>query len=114
MRFDDTNPTKEEVEYVNSIKEDIKWLGFEWANEFYASDYFQQIFEWAEKLIKDNNAYVCECSQETISANRTTPTRPGFACAHRNRTPQENLELFHKMRDGEFEDGSMVLRAKMT
>ncbi|NLL29084.1 MAG: glutamine--tRNA ligase, partial [Bacteroidales bacterium] len=61
LRFDDTNPTKEEEEYVNSIKEDIKWLGFEWANEFYASDYFQQLFEWAEKLIKDNNAYVCEC-----------------------------------------------------
>ena len=113
LRFDDTNPTKEEEEYVNSIKEDIKWLGFEWANEFYASDYFQQLFEWAEKLIKDNNAYVCECSQETISANRTTPTRPGVAFAHRNRTPQENLELFHKMRDGEFEDGSMVLRAKI-
>ncbi len=113
LRFDDTNPTKEDVEYVDSIKEDVKWLGFEWANEFYASDYFQQLYDWAEKLIADGKAYVCECSQETISANRTTPTRPGIACEHRDRTAEENMQLFRRMRDGEFPDGSMVLRAKI-
>ncbi|HBG70844.1 MAG: glutamine--tRNA ligase [Bacteroidetes bacterium GWF2_43_63] len=113
LRFDDTNPTREEVEYVDSIKEDVKWLGFEWANEFYASDYFQQLYDWAEKLIQGGKAYVCECSQETISANRTTPTRPGIACEHRDRTPEENMQLFRRMRDGAFPDGAMVLRAKI-
>lgn len=113
LRFDDTNPTKEETEYVESIRNDVRWLGFEWANEFYASDYFQQLYDWAEKLILEGKAYVCECSQETISNNRTTPTRPGIACEHRDRSDAENLTLFRRMKAGDFPDGSMVLRAKI-
>ncbi len=113
LRFDDTNPTKEEVEYVDSIKEDVNWLGFQWDAEYFASDYFQQLYDWAEKLILEGKAYVCECSQETISTNRTTPTRPGIACEHRDRTPETNIELFRRMKNGEFPDGTMVLRAKI-
>ncbi len=79
LRFDDTNPSKEETEYVESIKEDVHWLGFQWDGEYYASDYFQQLYDWALQLINDGKAYVCECSQETISQNRTTPTREGIA-----------------------------------
>ncbi len=113
LRFDDTNPTKEETEYVDSIREDVRWLGFEWANEFYASDYFQQLYNWAEKLVTEEKAYVCECSQEEISSNRTSPTRPGIACEHRLRSVAENLDLFRRMKAGEFADGTMVLRAKI-
>lgn len=113
LRFDDTNPAKEEVEYVDSIREDVRWLGFEWAGEYYASDYFQQLYLWAEKLITIGKAYVCECDQDTISHNRTTPTRAGIACAHRERSAEENLDLFRRMKAGEFAEGSMVLRAKI-
>jgi len=113
LRYDDTNPETEDVEYVEAIREDIQWLGFQWDGEYYASDYFDQLYEWAEKLIMDGKAYVCECSQETISKNRTTPTQPGIPCEHRNRSVEENLTLFRRMRDGEFPDGSVVLRAKI-
>ncbi|MCX7697248.1 MAG: glutamine--tRNA ligase/YqeY domain fusion protein [Bacteroidales bacterium] len=113
LRYDDTNPLTEDVEYVEAIKEDIRWLGFQWDGEYYASDYFEQLYEWAEKLIKDGKAYVCECSQEIISRNRTTPTEPGIVCEHRSRSIEENLDLFRRMRKGEFPDGSMVLRAKI-
>lgn len=113
LRFDDTNPSREEVEYVNSIKEDIKWLGFQWDNEFYASNYFPQLLAWAEQLIDEGKAYVCECSQEDISKNRTTPTKPGIECEHRHRSVEENRVLFERMKNGEFADGSMVLRAKI-
>lgn len=113
LRFDDTNPSKEETEYVDSIKEDVQWLGFKWDGEYYASDYFQQLYDWALQLIKDGKAYVCECNQETISQNRTTPTREGIACEHRSRSAEENIDLFQRMKAGEFPDGSMVLRAKI-
>lgn len=113
LRFDDTNPVKEDVEYVNSIKEDIRWLGFEWANEFYASDYFEQLYEWAELLIKKGLAYVDDQSQEEIRINRGTVTQPGKESPWRNRSVEENLELFRRMRAGEFKDGEKVLRAKI-
>ena len=113
LRFDDTNPSTEEIEYVESIKEDISWLGFKWDGEHYASNYFPQLHKWAEKLIFDGNAYVCECTQDTISTNRSSPTKEGIACEHRDRSPEENMSLFSKMKNGEFPDGSMVLRAKI-
>ena len=113
LRFDDTNPTKEDVEYVDSIKEDIKWLGFNWANEFYASDYFEQLYVWAEELIKKNLAYVDDQSQEEIRVNRGTVTQAGKDSPWRNRSAEENLDLFRRMRAGEFPDGSRVLRAKI-
>ncbi|MBC7124121.1 MAG: glutamine--tRNA ligase/YqeY domain fusion protein [Bacteroidales bacterium] len=113
LRFDDTNPVKEDVEYVNSIKEDIRWLGFEWANEFYASDYFEQLYEWAELLIKKGLAYVDDQSQEEIRTNRGTVTQPGKESPWRNRSVEENLDLFRRMRAGEFKDGEKVLRAKI-
>ncbi|MDI3526049.1 MAG: glutaminyl-tRNA synthetase [Tenuifilum sp.] len=113
LRFDDTNPVKEDVEYVNSIKEDIRWLGFEWANEFYASDYFEQLYEWAEELIKKGLAYVDDQTQEEIRKNRGTVTQPGKESPWRNRSVEENLDLFHRMRAGEFNDGEKVLRAKI-
>ncbi len=113
LRFDDTNPVKEDVEYVNSIKEDIRWLGFEWANEFYASDYFEQLYEWAELLIKKGLAYVDDQSQEEIRINRGTVTQPGKESPWRNRSVEENLDLFRRMRAGEFKDGEKVLRAKI-
>ncbi|MEW5845944.1 MAG: glutamine--tRNA ligase/YqeY domain fusion protein [Bacteroidota bacterium] len=113
LRFDDTNPVKEDVEYVNSIKEDIKWLGFEWANEFYASDYFEQLYQWAELLIKKGLAYVDDQSQEEIRINRGTVTQPGKESPWRNRSVEENLDLFRRMRAGEFKDGEKVLRAKI-
>ena len=112
LRFDDTNPVKEDVEYVDSIKEDITWLGFQWAEEHYASDYFDQLYEWAEKLIMDGLAYVDDQSQEEISAGRGVPTKPGTESPYRNRTVEENLDLFRRMKAGEFPDGSKVLRAK--
>ncbi len=114
LRFDDTNPTKEDVEYVDSIKEDISWLGFEWDGEpKYASDYFEQLYEWAIKLIEEGKAYVDEQPQELISEQRGIPTRPGIESVYRNRPVEENLELFAKMKNGEFPTGAMVLRAKI-
>jgi glutaminyl-tRNA synthetase len=113
LRFDDTNPTKEEEEYVNSIMEDIRWLGFDWEDRlFYASDYFDQLFEWALKMVNEGKAYVDDQSAEIISEQRGVPTRPGTESPYRNRTVQENLELFERMKNGEFPDGTRVLRAK--
>ena len=113
LRFDDTNPVTEEEEYVQSIREDVHWLGFEWAGEYYASDYFEQLYEWALDLIRAGKAYVDDQSQEEISAQRGTPTRPGIESPYRNRPVEENLDLFQRMKKGEFEDGSRVLRAKI-
>lgn len=113
LRFDDTNPVKEDVEYVDSIREDIHWLGYQWAEEHYASDYFDQLYEWAVQLIKEGLAFVDDCSQEEISRMRGVPTKPGIESPYRNRSVEENLDLFQRMRDGEFPDGSKVLRAKM-
>ncbi|MBP3549686.1 MAG: glutamine--tRNA ligase/YqeY domain fusion protein [Rikenellaceae bacterium] len=113
LRFDDTNPVKEDTEYVDSIKEDIKWLGFDWAGEYYASDYFDQLYEWAKVLIKKGLAYVDDQTQEQIRENRGTVTVPGTPSPWRDRSVEENLDLFERMRAGEFEDGSRVLRAKI-
>ena len=114
LRFDDTNPTKEEIEYVNSMKEDIKWLGFDWDDrEFYASDYFEQLYEYAVKLIKKGKAYVDSSSLEEIKDFRGTPTQPGKESRYRNRSVEENLDLFTRMKTGEFKDGEHVLRAKI-
>ena len=113
LRFDDTNPVKEDTEYVDSIREDIRWLGFEWAGEYYASDYFDQLYLWAEQLIQDGLAYVDDQTQEEISKGRGVPTQPGIESPYRNRTVEENLDLFRRMRAGEFPDGSRVLRAKI-
>ncbi|MBR4217494.1 MAG: glutamine--tRNA ligase/YqeY domain fusion protein [Bacteroidales bacterium] len=113
LRFDDTNPTKEDTEYVESIKEDIQWLGFQWANIFYASDYFEQLYQWAERLIMEGLAYVDDSTQEEISKGRGVPTKPGIESPYRNRSVEENLDLFRRMRAGEFPDGSKVLRAKI-
>ena len=113
LRFDDTNPTKEDTEYVDAIKEDIEWLGFHWANEFYASDYFQQLWDFAVELIKEGKAYVDEQDQETILSQKGTPTQPGINSPYRDRPVKESLELFYKMNSGELEEGSMVLRAKI-
>ncbi len=113
LRFDDTNPVKEDTEYVDSIKEDIKWLGFDWAGEYYASDYFDQLYDWAEKLIEQGKAYVDDQSQEEIRTNRGTVTSPGVNSPYRDRSPQENLELFRGMRDGKYQEGERVLRAKV-
>jgi len=114
LRFDDTNPTKEDVEYVESIKEDVHWLGFDWQDKlFYASDYFDQLYEYAEMLIKDGKAYVCDLSQEEIRATRGTLTIPGKESPYRNRSVEENLDLFRRMKAGEFEEGSRCLRAKI-
>ena len=114
LRFDDTNPVKEDVEYVDSIQEDIKWLGFDWEDRlYYASDYFEQLYEWAVKIIKAGKAYVDDQSAEEISATRGTPSKPGTPSPYRDRSVEENLDLFTRMRNGEFEDGSRVLRAKV-
>jgi len=114
LRFDDTNPTKEEEEYVNSIMEDVKWLGFDWENRlFYASDYFDQLYEWAVKLIKEGKAYVDDQSSDLISEQRGVPTRPGTESSFRNRSVEENMDLFTRMKNGEFPDGTRVLRAKI-
>lgn len=113
LRFDDTNPVKEDVEYVDSIKEDVKWLGFDWANEFYASDYFEQLYEWACTLIKKGLAYVDDQTQEEIRLGRGTVTVPGKESPFRNRSVEENLDLFQRMKSGEFENGAKVLRAKI-
>jgi glutaminyl-tRNA synthetase len=113
LRFDDTNPEKEDTEYVESIKEDVKWLGFQWDGLFYASDYFDQLYEWAIKLIKDGKAYVDDLSADEIRQHRGTLTEPGKDSPYRNRPVEENLNLFERMRAGEFPDGSRVLRAKI-
>jgi len=114
LRFDDTNPTKEEQEYVDSIIGDVKWLGFDWGNRlYYASDYFDQMYEYAIQLIKDGKAYVCDLSADEIRDYRGTLTEPGKESPYRNRSVEENLELFERMRKGEFPDGSRVLRAKI-
>lgn len=114
LRFDDTNPVKEDVEYVDAIREDIHWLGFDWGDrEYYASDYFPQLFDLACRLIKEGKAYVDDQTSEQIAAQKGTPTEPGQASPYRNRTPEENLDLFLRMNAGEFEEGSRVLRAKI-
>jgi len=114
LRFDDTNPSKESIEYVESIMEDVRWLGFDWGDRlFYASDYFDQLYEYAIQLIKDGKAYVDDLSAEEIKEHRGTLTRPGRDSSYRNRSVEENLDLFERMRAGEFEDGSHVLRAKI-
>ena len=113
LRFDDTNPVKEDTEYVDSIMEDVKWLGFEWANVFYASDYFDQLYLWAVEMIKNGLAYVDDQSLEEIRKNRGTVTIPGTNSPYRDRSVEENLDLFERMKNGEFADGSKVLRAKI-
>lgn len=113
LRFDDTNPVKEDVEYVDSIQEDIQWLGYQWKNVYYASDYFQQLWDVAEQLILSDKAYVDEQSAETIAKQKGTPTVPGTESPYRNRPVQESLELFRKMNTGEIAEGAMVLRAKI-
>ncbi|MBL7700282.1 MAG: glutamine--tRNA ligase/YqeY domain fusion protein [Chitinophagaceae bacterium] len=113
LRFDDTNPSTEETEYVESIKEDVEWLGFDWKNELYASDYFDTLYEFAVKLIKKGLAYVDDMNSEQIAELKGTPTEPGKESPFRNRTVEENLDLFRRMKEGEFEDGSRTLRAKI-
>ena len=114
LRFDDTNPVKEDVEYVDAIKEDIHWLGFDWEErEFYASDYFEKLYEYAVVIIKKGKAYVDDQSAEEISKHRGTLTEAGKESKCRNRSIEENLDLFDRMRKGEFPDGSRVLRAKI-
>ena len=113
LRFDDTNPVKEDVEYVDSIKQDIAWLGFKWGNIYYASDYFQQLYDLAIRFIKEGKAYVDEQTAEQIAAQKGTPTEPGVASPYRDRPVEENLRLFEAMQAGEIEDGKMVLRAKI-
>jgi len=114
LRFDDTNPTKEEQEYVDSIKEDIRWLGFDWQDrEYYASDYFDQLYEYAIKLIKKSKAYVDSLTADQIRETRGTPTEAGKESPYRNRSVEENLELFYKMKTGDFKEGEYVLRAKI-
>jgi glutaminyl-tRNA synthetase len=113
LRFDDTNPEKEEQEYVDSIMKDVRWLGFEWDGLYYASDYFDQLYEWAIKLVSDGKAYVDDLSADEIRKHRGTLTEPGKDSPYRNRSVEENLDLFERMRKGEFPDGSRVLRAKI-
>jgi glutaminyl-tRNA synthetase len=113
LRFDDTNPSKEETEYVEAIMEDVEWLGFKWDGLFYASDYFQQLYEWAIQLIKDGKAYVCDLSADEMREYRGTLTEPGRDSPYRNRSVEENLDLFARMKQGEFPDGSRTLRAKI-
>jgi glutaminyl-tRNA synthetase len=114
LRFDDTNPVKEDVEYVDSIRDDVHWLGFDWeGREFFASDYFQQIYEFAEKLIMKGKAYVCDLTAEQIAEQKGSPTRPGQESPYRNRSVEENLDLFRRMKAGEFAEGTRVLRAKI-
>ncbi len=114
LRFDDTNPVKEDVEYVDAIREDIHWLGFDWGDrEYYASDYFPKLFDLAVRMIKEGKAYVDDQTSEQIAEQKGTPTRPGINSPYRDRTPEENLDLFMRMNAGEFPDGSRVLRAKI-
>jgi glutaminyl-tRNA synthetase len=114
LRFDDTNPAKEDVEYVDAIREDVHWLGFDWeGREFYASDYFEQLYLWAEELIQKGLAYVDNLTPDEVREHRGTLTEPGRESPYRNRPIAENLDLFRRMRAGEFEDGSYTLRAKI-
>lgn len=114
LRFDDTNPETEETEYIESIKADVKWLGFDWGQDlYYASDYFEQIYQWAEQLIKDNKAYVCSLNEEQLRDHRGDFNKPGKDSPYRNRSVEENLDLFRKMRAGEFAEGACTLRAKI-
>ena len=114
LRFDDTNPAREDVEYVDSIQEDVRWLGFDWGtNKFYASDYFGQLYDFAVQLIQLGKAYVCDLTAEEMIQYRGAPTVPGKESPHRNRTVAENLDLFTRMRAGEFPDGAKTLRAKI-
>ena len=113
LRFDDTNPAREDVEYVDAIQDDIRWLGFEWKNIYYASDYFQQLYDFAVQLIREGKAYVDEQPAEEIARQKGTPTQPGTESPYRNRPVEENLDLFKRMNEGEFEEGSMTLRAKI-
>ncbi|WP_396162555.1 glutamine--tRNA ligase/YqeY domain fusion protein [Flavobacterium sp.] len=114
LRFDDTNPSKEEQEYVDAIKRDVEWLGFQWDQECYASDYFQQLFDWAVELIQKDKAYVDSQTSEEMAQQKGTPTQPGANSPHRNRSIEENLDLFTRMKNGEFEKGTHVLRAKIS
>ncbi len=114
LRFDDTNPLKEDQEYIDAIKRDVRWLGFDWGeHEYYASDYFEQLYQWAEQLVRQGHAYVCDCTPDQVRGMRGTLTEPGVPCAHRERSVEENLDLFRRMRAGEFPDGARVLRAKI-
>jgi glutaminyl-tRNA synthetase len=113
LRFDDTNPCKEETEYVDSIMENVRWLGFEWDGLFYASDYFGQLYEWALKMIREGNAFVCDLSAEEVRQTRGTLTEAGQESPYRNRSVEENLDLFQRMKAGEFPDGARTLRAKV-
>src|SRR5690554_267 len=113
LRFDDTNPTKEEQEFVDAIKKDVEWLGFQWDKEVYASDYFQQLYDWAVELIKKGKAYVDDLSPEEIAKQKGTPTEPGTNSPNRDRSIEENLDLFERMKNGEFEEGAYILRAKI-
>lgn len=114
LRFDDTNPSKEEQEYVDAIKRDVEWLGFKWDKECYASDYFQQLYDWAVELIKKDKAYVDSQTSEEMAQQKGTPTTPGTDSPYRNRSIEENLDLFTRMKNGEFEKGTHVLRAKIS
>jgi glutaminyl-tRNA synthetase len=113
LRFDDTNPAKEEQEYVDAIKRDIEWLGFKWSHECYASDYFQQLYDWAIEFIKNGKAYVDSQSSEDMAKQKGTPTSPGTDSPYRNRSVEENLDLFTRMKNGEFDEGTHILRAKI-
>ncbi|HEY7424407.1 MAG TPA: glutamine--tRNA ligase, partial [Gemmataceae bacterium] len=112
LRFDDTNPVKEDIEYINAIQEDVRWLGFQWDGLYHASDYFEQLYEWAEQLIKAGKAYVCDLTPEQVAEYRGG-LKGGKESPYRNRSVEENLDLFHRMRAGEFPDGSRTLRAKI-
>lgn len=113
LRFDDTNPSKEEQEFVDAIKHDVEWLGYKWANEVYASDYFQQLYDWAVQMIKDGKAYVDSQTSEVMAQQKGTPTTVGVDSPYRNRSVEENLDLFERMKNGEFEEGTHILRAKI-
>ncbi|WP_372765368.1 glutamate--tRNA ligase family protein, partial [Litorivivens sp.] len=114
LRFDDTNPAKEEQEYVDAIKEDVRWLGFTWAGDVrFASDYFDQFYAWAQHLIREGRAYVCDLSAEQASEYRGWATKPGKPSPYRERSAEENLDLLERMKNGEFDEGSKVLRAKI-
>jgi len=113
LRFDDTNPAKEEQEFVDAIKKDVQWLGFQWDKECYASDYFQQLYDWAIQFIKDGKAYIDSQSSDEMAKQKGTPTTPGTDSPYRNRSVEENLDLFNRMKNGEFEEGTHILRAKI-
>src|SRR6266481_5847714 len=113
LRFDDTNPSKEETEYVDSIMADVRWLGFQWDGLFYASDYFDQLYEWAVQLIKKGKAYVCDLTPDQVRETRGTPNHPGTNSPFRDRSVEENLKLFEGMKNGAFPDGARTLRAKI-